>query len=175
MIQENQKNHELIKCVVCNSKFVPKKEGQQCCSKKCYQAVWRRENLEHRNECKREYYHNGNQEYKEYCDKKSSLWMYKISVKEFDAKLAEQDGHCALCENQHDTNGYRLHVDHDHKCCDTRGRKATCGKCNRGLLCGVCNRKLGFLEKFLLEFEKAEARQGTWLYKALLYIEHYKS
>jgi Recombination endonuclease VII len=169
------KNLELTKkCKICNSEFEPKKEGQTCCSKKCYSRKWRVENLEHRKSYKKEYYHNGNQEYKEYCDKKTSLWMYKMSVAEFDVMLGKQNGHCALCNNKHCTNGYRLHVDHDHKCCNTRSRQATCGKCTRGLLCGVCNRRLGFLEKNIIEAKVMEAQEGTWLFKALLYISQYE-
>lgn len=169
------KNHELTnRCEVCNLEFEPKKSGQTCCSKKCYSKKWRVENLEHRKEYKKEYYHNGNPEYKEYCDMKSSLWLYRMSVAQYKDLLQKQEGHCALCDNKHDTNGYRLHVDHDHKCCDTRERQATCGTCNRGLLCGVCNRKLGFLEKFLQEFDLVKAKQGSWVFKALQYIYRYE-
>jgi len=169
------KNLELTKkCEICNLEFVPKKEGQTCCSKKCYSRKWRVENLEHRKDYKKDYYHNGNDEYKAYQDKKSSLWMYSMSVKEYDDLLEKQNGHCALCDNKHDANGYRLHVDHSHKCCDTRGRKKTCGKCNRGLLCGVCNRKLGFLEKFMLEISNVAALENSWVSKALIYISQYE-
>ncbi len=169
------KNLELAKkCEICNSEFEPKKEGQACCSKKCYTKKWRAENSEHIKNYKNEYYHNGNTEYKEYCDRKSSLWMYSMSVKEYADLLEKQKGHCALCENKQDPNGYRLHVDHDHKCCDTRGRQKTCGKCNRGLLCGVCNRKLGFLEKFMTEVKVVQAQKETWLSKALIYISQYE-
>ena len=169
------KNHELTKiCEVCKSEFDPKKKEQTCCSKKCYSKKWRTDNLEHRKNYKKEYYHTGNVEYKAHCDFKSSLWMYTMSIEQYNELLKNQEGHCALCENQHDANGYRLHVDHDHKCCDTRGRKKTCGKCNRGLLCGVCNRKLGFLEKFLQDINLVEAKQWSWVFKALQYISKYE-
>jgi hypothetical protein len=161
-------------CKVCSSEFEPKKEAQTCCSKKCYAKTWREENLEHLRNYKKEYYHNGNTTYKEYCDRKSTLWMYKMSIEQYDSLLESQSGHCALCENKSNENGYRLHVDHDHCCCDTRGREAACGKCNRGLLCGICNRKLGFLEKFLLQIKRVEAEEGTWVHSALLYIDRYK-
>ena len=169
------KNLELTKkCEICDSEFEPKKEGQTCCSKKCYSKKWRVENLDHRRDYKKEYYHTGNAEYKEYCDRKSTLWMYHMSIDQYAALLEKQKGRCALCANTHDTNGYRLHVDHDHKCCDTRGRQKTCGNCTRGLLCGVCNRKLGFLEKLLLDFDLAKTRQGTWVFNALAYISQYE-
>jgi hypothetical protein len=47
----------------------------------------------------------------------------------YDRLLAEQDGHCALCETTPKTR--RLHIDHDH----ATGRV-------RGLLCFRCNNAL---------------------------------
>lgn len=168
------KNFELEKlCEVCNSKFIGSAD-KRACSKKCYMKIWNAENKEHVKNYKKEYYHNGNPEYKAYCDKKSTLWMYSLSVEKYDEMVRQQDGHCALCERRHDDNVFKLHVDHDHNCCSTRGRKKTCGECNRGLLCGICNRKLGFLEKFLPEALLVEAKEYTWLHKALAYIEKYK-
>ena len=38
----------------------------------------------------------------------------------------------------------RLHIDHDHKCCNYQG---SCGKCVRGALCPAHNLYLGHLEK----------------------------
>lgn len=39
-------------------------------------------------------------------------------------------------------------VDHDHKCCDNKGKsRKTCGKCTRGLLCLRCNIVLGLMEE----------------------------
>jgi Recombination endonuclease VII len=169
------KHLELLRiCKVCSSGFEPKKEGQTCCSKKCYSYMWRKDNLEHRNNYKKEYYRNGNPQYKEYCDKKSTLWMYKMSIEQFNALLENQGGHCALCPNRHCDNGYRLHVDHDHNCCNTRGRQSACGKCNRGLLCNKCNSSLAVLERALLQAKTVEALDGTWLHDALLYINRYK-
>jgi hypothetical protein len=162
------------KCEICSSKFEPKKEGQTCCSKKCYSKKWRVDNIEHRKNYKKEYYHNGNAEYKKYCDRKSTLWMYSMSVEQYENLLKKQEGHCALCDNKHDDNGYKLSVDHDHKCCDTRGRQKTCGKCTRGLLCNICNRRLGFLEKFMLQVSSIVALEGTWVSKAIIYISQYE-
>jgi len=62
---------------------------------------------------------------------------YGMSVEEYDAMAAEQEGLCAIClasEAQPGT-GSRLHVDHNH----------TTGKV-RGLLCSRCNKALGFVE-----------------------------
>lgn len=168
------KNLELRKvCEVCKSEFVGE-TSKRACSKKCYNKLWREENLEHVKEYKREQYHNSNPEDKAYLDRKSTLWVYRLSVEKYNSMLTSQSGQCAICGSKADPTGYSLHVDHDHTCCDTRGRQRTCGQCNRGLLCGVCNRKLGFLEKFLLEADVCAAKVGTWLYRALSYTEKYK-
>lgn len=62
------------------------------------------------------------------------LRYYRLTPDAFRALAA--DG-CAICRSADD-----LHVDHDHKCCPST-RRATCGKCIRGVLCGNCNRALG--------------------------------
>jgi Recombination endonuclease VII len=61
-----------------------------------------------------------------------------ISLKEYEAKLAEQQGVCAICKKKETSLNYKskklnpLAVDHDH----SNGQI-------RGLLCGTCNRSLG--------------------------------
>jgi len=51
----------------------------------------------------------------------------------------DRQGHaCAICRAPFNAE-YRLAVDHDHRCCDS---KTSCGKCVRGLLCTNCNRAL---------------------------------
>ncbi len=59
---------------------------------------------------------------------------YGLTVEEYDAMLAQQNGVCAVCERP-PTLGISLHVDHDHE----TGRI-------RGLLCFRCNNALGDLE-----------------------------
>lgn len=66
---------------------------------------------------------------------------YGMTLDGYNAMLADQGGICANvgCGTIH-TNEKRLHVDHDHSCCDER---PTCGKCVRGLICRNCNAALG--------------------------------
>lgn len=63
---------------------------------------------------------------------------YKITLAEYDERLAKQGGHCATCPATE-----RLHVDHDHACCPG---DISCGKCVRGILCGECNAVLGYVQ-----------------------------
>jgi hypothetical protein len=71
--------------------------------------------------------------------------LYGITSADYDARLAEQGGVCALCGNPPKVK--RLHVDHDHK----TGRV-------RGILCSKCNQTLHFIE------------DGVWLSSALKYL-----
>src|ERR1700678_4236491 len=68
-------------------------------------------------------------------------YHYKMTVDQYEAQLALQGWHCALCPAVQGDDKRRMAVDHDHKCCPSH---KTCGKCNRGILCANCNRKLGF-------------------------------
>lgn len=97
---------------------------------------------------------------------------YKITPQEYDTKLEEQGGHCALCEAVQGTHKRRMTIDHDHNCCDN---EKACGKCNRGILCANCNRKIGFLEEMLREAVTPPIpTEGTWLSKAIQYLTQYK-
>ncbi len=105
--------------------------------------------------------------------RRAALSRHKMTIEQYDAQLLEQHGVCVLCGQPPQKNS--LHVDHDHSCCD---KKFTCGKCNRGLLCSHCNIKIGYLEAFLGDLTDKHlhlgAAPGTWLYKALTYLDSYK-
>lgn len=56
--------------------------------------------------------------------------MFGISLNEYDKKLEEQNGVCAICGGLC-KSGKRLAVDHDHK--TGQIRELLCGNCNGGL------------------------------------------
>lgn len=75
---------------------------------------------------------------------------YGITLSEYEMKLAEQRGNCAICERPASIFKKGLHVDHNHKT----------GKI-RGLLCTNCNTRLvASLEDPLLD--KAKAYLQGW-------------
>lgn len=88
------------------------------------------------------------------------LDRYGITREQYQEKLEQQDGHCAICPATPEEVG-TLCVDHDHSCCP--GPK-TCGKCLRGLLCPRCNTAIGLLD------DNADRMQN-----AAVYVEFYKS
>ena len=66
--------------------------------------------------------------------RRQRMKKYGISVEEYDALLARQNGTCAICKGpQHNGRQKRMHVDH----CHETGLV-------RGLLCSRCNRGIGF-------------------------------
>jgi hypothetical protein len=73
--------------------------------------------------------------------------LYGLTLDEYDALVARQNGLCAICgEPPIKGRGRRLVVDHDHQ----SGRI-------RGLLCGACNVAIGYLREDPLLFDRAKA------------------
>lgn len=74
------------------------------------------------------------------------LWSsFRMEPEDYDNRLTEQGGRCAICGTDDPGRGRgrevkRFAVDHDHACCP--GKKS-CGRCIRGLLCLQCNTGLG--------------------------------
>lgn len=60
-------------------------------------------------------------------------WAYKMRPEEYEAKLAQQNGRCAICFG--DNGRKKLVVDHDHD--------KPKGEGNRWLLCSPCNIMIG--------------------------------
>ena len=106
----------------------------------------------------------------EYGRKKQLERRHKMTVEDYEALLALQGGHCALCPAKNGDDKRRMAVDHSHACCD---KELACGKCNRGILCADCNRKVGFLEAVLKE-GTIVPKAGTWLDRALQYLDSYR-
>lgn len=75
------------------------------------------------------------------CERERKLLArYGITLEEYKAILAKQNGVCAICLEPSDKS---LHVDHDHNCCPGRN---SCGKCVRSFLCSNCNTAIGLME-----------------------------
>jgi recombination endonuclease VII len=116
----------------------------------------------------------------EYGRRKQMERRHKMTVEEYETRLAEQGGHCALCPAVQGDDKRRMAVDHDHECCD---KELTCGKCNRGILCADCNRMIGFLEATLKEAMvipkagtvKTMGQPKSWTARALDYLAYWRS
>jgi Recombination endonuclease VII len=81
-------------------------------------------------------------------DRSSNLMrLYGLTLDQYDALVAQQDGVCAICgEPPTKGRGKRLTVDHDHQTGEIRG-----------LLCGLCNVGLGYLREDPKLLERAKA------------------
>ena len=79
--------------------------------------------------------------------------MYQITLDQYEALLASQDGGCAICGSAE-----YLHIDHDHGCCPG---KVSCGRCVRGILCAACNTGRGRVDDI------------AWLEARIAYIRRY--
>jgi hypothetical protein len=152
-----------------------KEEKQKAYQKACYEK-----HKEERKEYGRKYSKTYREDNKAIVlPKKRDQWLrlnFKRDSEWYKKTLAEQGGHCALCNTV--PEGRRFQVDHDHKCCPTErnGNRRTCGECVRGLLCEFCNTRLGHLEA-----TSADAwvfpmlgKGNSWTGRALKYLDSYK-
>jgi hypothetical protein len=117
------------------------KDGRQYHCKACgnrKRREWAAANPERNAEWKRDYHSRLTPQQK--ADKRLS--RFRMTVADYDRLLEAQGGGCASCGAPPPPD-QRLHVDHDHACCDTR---YTCGQCVRGLLCLNCNAALGHVQ-----------------------------
>jgi Recombination endonuclease VII len=104
----------------------------------------------------------------------SSLGRYGgMTLEDYNDKLAGQNGRCAICGITAKDCGKKLHIDHDHACCNSSSSTRSCGKCVRGLLCFKCNLTLAKVE-FVLTMGTIDPTEGTWLSKATQYLTQYK-
>jgi len=70
-------------------------------------------------------------------------WMYGVTPERVAEMAVAQGNGCYLCGDPLDWETPRkIHIDHDHACC--QGRRS-CGKCLRGLACHTCNTAIGLL------------------------------
>jgi len=142
--------------------------------RKAYMREWHKANPEantRKNNARNRKYAEDT-EWRRKVNREVTLRCYRMTPEKYTAKLEEQGGHCALCENTCGSKGFSLHVDHKHECCGYE-KRVTCGKCNRGLLCNSCNIRLGYLEAVLKEGTIVPL-PNTWLYRAVEYLNHYR-
>jgi hypothetical protein len=133
---------ELFTCETCGGQYdisKMRKDYRYMC-KRCGNKkgnAWQKQNTEASQHHKRRHYYRN---------------TYGITIEEFDALLASQEGTCAICRRKiMDPRGYHPHVDHDH----------ITGKV-RGVLCFSCNIGLGGFK------DNAE-----FLRAAIDYLEHH--
>jgi Autographiviridae endonuclease VII len=85
---------------------------------------------------KREYYQENRERHLATVERCRFMRVYGITPEQYDAMLAAQGGHCAICPATEPGGGNKkFNVDHDH----------VTGKV-RGLLCRSCNLMLGYSE-----------------------------
>ena len=84
---------------------------------------------------------------------------YGITLEQFEQRLAEQGGLCAICGCSEETEYHPFGVDHDHACCPGI---VSCGKCVRGIICNLCNRTLGMVNDDIERLEKLVQYLLAW-------------
>lgn len=86
--------------------------------------------------------------------------QYNMTAEQYD-KMAKNG--CQICGDP--ATSVRLHVDHDHACCD---KDRSCGKCVRGVLCPKCNSLVDRYEKGTMRLD------NPYIFKVEKYISKYE-
>lgn len=110
--------------------------------------VWAKNHPEKMRAYNRRSYYKFREQRLRNCFASKLKYLYGLTVNEYNALLAAQNGLCAICSNP--PNGKRLAVDHDHKT-----------NKNRALLCSHCNRKMEAVD------------DQEWLKKGIAYRERF--
>ena len=122
----------------CGQEYTPIRENQIACSPKCYRKTeaWRQ--VCQRHDAKPERRERQNELRRGERNRRTALRRVDMTIEEYETKLAEQDGRCALCGRE-PKNGFKvdggrmpaLHRDHDHV--TGKWRDLLCNSCNQGL------------------------------------------
>lgn len=126
-------------CQGCQQEFRPARRKQLWCSYDCYKTSGNLRQSRALTAYKRRLENNPDPSGRQAENFKYNLMKYGMTIADYEAKLAAQDGVCMLCHRPAPGGikaASRLHVDHDH----VTGR-------NRDLLCMNCNRGLGYFKE----------------------------
>lgn len=117
-----------------NENFSLKKQKQRAAIKK-----WRKNHPEKKREYEKRHYHS----HPEWAQKRTLRHLHKMTMDEWQARLANQNYRCAICQTIYPGGrDSQWHLDHNHACPNHSPRKS-CPKCWRALLCSRCNLALG--------------------------------
>jgi hypothetical protein len=128
-----------IKCAVCEAEFIPRGASVKYCSRPCrLRGHTVRARARHKADPTK------NRDYQTAYRKRNNAAVlkhrlkhwYGITVEEYNAMFAAQQGRCAICDEILQ-GGKKTHLDHDH---DGAGCKV------RGILCKTCNSGLGYFK-----------------------------
>lgn len=126
-------------CTGCGAEFQPVRGKQLACSAECYRKSPARRAAQDRANDRRRNDPDVSARIREYNRAKELRIRYGMTVAEYEAQLAAQEGVCMICGQPPNPSGVRaasrLHIDHDH----ATGR-------NRALICLNCNRGLGYFK-----------------------------
>lgn len=101
-----------------------------------YARNWRAKNKERHDVYRLEWWRNNRDKARVYKRKSYLKFFYGMTVEDYDALLAQQDGKCAICLQPPSQKQPRLFVDHNHATGE-----------NRGLLCSKCNFAVGLVDE----------------------------